>query len=231
MVEHVAQDFLDDVVALAPKNEIDGYPKMLGLYGIPSGSGATVVGVMPPGWAFSQRLREADVDRTILWVKPVVRRGETVSEGAAVLSKYNPWTMESLPWVPDRREASMVSQRVHTWEVDAVRRDRARDRAGVVSELVEMGVKVRPDGEVALGRRVTRDVMFEVARIEFGYDRQGIAHWRPAVWGVPRSVARRSRALFEWLVSDDLGYSSGVAVGAGRASSVKSVQKFQRMIG
>jgi len=229
-VEHVADDVLGDVQAFAPPNEIDGYPEMLGLYSMPTTGSAVAVGILPPPWAFSQTLRAADATKMVLWVKPKLRAGEAVSEAAVILERRNPWKMDTMPYVPKKNEAEIISQRLTAREALDIGVQRAADVAETAQELQDAGFRIRPVGEVELGRRVTRDVMREVARLEFGYDRQGAAHWRPALRGVPGIVRRRGNAMFAWLTSDDSVYDSGVDIEPGRASSLRFVQRFQAMV-
>jgi hypothetical protein len=136
----VAEEFLRELEGKAP-DDIEGYPKMLQIRKLDLKDVDSVVGVVAPGYAHSMRLRGADVQRTILYIKPKVIRGES-DPSAVVLSRRNPWTMETLPYEPHRSQASITSRRVSVREAQKIQRMRLSERAIVDRELRALGTRV-----------------------------------------------------------------------------------------
>jgi hypothetical protein len=229
----VAHDVLEMIQSMAPRG-IDGYPKMLRVRDLPSVQGWELTGILPPGWAASHRLRSEDVKRTVLYIKPKTRRGEVVEQAAVVLSRHNPWTMDTLPWEPDRTEASIMSRRVKEKEARQIESWRRSELPAVRNELLSLGVTLRPVAKVLLSRRVTRDIAFEVLRYEFGVPPvQGRAHWKPAIRAARVSVVKRvMKRLAPWLNNpSNMRFESAKDLQYEKASVLKRVQRFQDLVG
>lgn len=232
----VAEDVLAQILQLAPQGRIKGYPDMLKIKQLPDKDGWKIIGILPPGWAFAQRLRSVDVQRTVLYIRPEVRGGEAVSEAAVILSRQNPWTMDTLPYEPSRQEASILSRRVSEREARKIEEERRRDRRAVVIELKDAGYgdQLRPEGKVLLSRKVSRDLAFEVLRAEFGNGTDGHpkAHWRPPLSKVTGVITRKHfKDLIDWLaVPDDSRYLRAKEPDPERGSVLKSIQRFQDLV-
>ena len=232
MPQKVAAEFLLSVQGDSP-TDIKGYPDMLEVKTVQGRLGWEITGVIPPGWVFSQRLSSVDVQRTVLYVRPRVTGGEVVSEAAVVLSRYNPWTMDTLPYEPSRREAAITSRQVTEREVRPIEAQRRKDvEREVERELRDLGVQLRPKGKVLLSRRVSRDLAFEILRREFGVPPiRGRAHWRPAARKVPRIAEREFKALFRWFAYPSESRYTGVGpMKMEKASVIRRVQKFQDLV-
>jgi len=176
----VAKMVLAELMKTAP-GDIDGYPDMLVLRSFRERSYASVTGIVAPESAYRYSLRMKDVGDTVLYVKPTVVNGQ-VDAGAAVLEKYNPWTMETLPYTPTTRQARIVSRKATKGEVARVVIDLKAKLSSILEELKNAGVKdPKRAHQVLLGRKVTRDIGFEVVRREFGIGERHSAHWRPAI--------------------------------------------------
>jgi len=229
----VAMDTLEQIKSGAPRG-IEGYPDMLRVRDIPSQGGWELSAILPPGWAFSQRLRQVDVKRTVLYVRPKVVGGEVVDEGAVVLERLNPWTMDTLPYEPDRRGASIMSRRVTEREARPIEFEKRRELPQVRRELRSLGITLRPKGKVALSRRVTRDLAFEVLRYEFGIPPiPGRAHWKPAIRMVPATITNRQmKALYKWFAfPSDSTYTSARDLPYEKKSAINRIQRFQDLVG
>jgi len=231
MPQMVAADFLQMVSRKAP-TDIKGYPDMLERKSIAGFKDWEIVGVIPPGWAFSQRLQSIDVSRTVLYVRPRMVGGEVVSEAAVVLARANPWTMDTMPYEPDRREASILSRRVTEREVQPIESARRRELPKITDELRNLGVQMRPKGKVLLSRRVSRDIAFEIVRREFGYPPMaGVAHWRPSIHMLPKMSEKVFKELFGWFANpSDTKYTGVSDLQMEKASVIKRVQDFQDLV-
>jgi hypothetical protein len=229
----VAQDTLVQIQGRAPKG-IEGYPEMLRVLDIPAMAGWELTAILPPGWAFSQRLRQVDVKRTVLYVRPKVVGGEVVDEGAVVLERLNPWTLDTLPYEPSRKAASIISRRVTEREARPIEFEKRRELPRVKEELRALGITLRPKGKVTLSRRVTRDLAFEVLRHEFGIPPvPGRAHWKPAIRMVPTTITKRQmKELFKWFAyPSNEQYKSASDLPYEKRSVIKRIQRFQDLVG
>lgn len=229
--QEIAKDVHLDVMKLAP-TDMPKYPDMLKVVQFPRQGDWQLMGIIPPGWNYSQRLRTSDIQRTLLNILPKVRGGEVVSQAAAVLSRNNPWTMNTLPYEPSRQEASIRSRRVDEKDVQAVEKRREADKTVIIQELRSLGVPIRDTGKVLLGRRVSRDIAFEVLRREKGIGMPGRAHWRPAVRAIyTQHFKNAMEELGIWMAdpdNDEWREDRNLPIEA--ASVIKRVQEFQDRI-
>jgi hypothetical protein len=223
MAEQSATEMVADVVRKAPVG-IPGYPDMLMAVRFDAMAGNAIAGVVPDEAMMTHRLRPSDTKRTVLYVYPKMVRGRATSPAAALLMRHNPWTMDTLPYEPTKREARMVSRFVSENEVKAIEKQRNDEMAGVKEELAQIIGQLKPRAKATLDRRVVRDIAFEVLRHEFGVPPvMGRAHWRPAI----RAAQQRTAALLsrmapwfmdpsnrEWMRSGTIPAGNGKLMGA-----------------
>lgn len=229
--QEVAKDVRLDVMKLAPA-DIPKYPDMLKVVQFPRQGDWQLMGIIPPGWNYSQRLKTSDAQRTILEIHPKMKGGEVVSQAAVVLSRNNPWTMQTLPYEPNRREASIRSRRVDEKAVKVVEKEREAQKTVIIQELRSLGVPVRAKGKVLLQRRVSRDIAFEVLRREKGIGMPGKAHWRPAVRAVyTQHFKSAMEELGVWMADpENEAWREDRNLPIEAASVIKRVQEFQDRI-
>lgn len=199
MATETANNVLLEVKMRAPDG-IPGYPEMLVALSFDAPSGMAVAGVVPE-IELSHRLTTADVKRAVVYVIPTLVKatGRALSPAAALLMRHNPWTMDTLPYEPTKREARLVSRFVSEKEVKAVEAARNAEIDKVKEELSKIIGQLRPHGKVALDRRVERDIAFEVLRNEFGVPPiMGRAHWRPAIRVAQRDSLRMMESMAGW---------------------------------
>lgn len=227
----VAGDVFEDVKKFAP-SDIPSYPDMLDLAQFPEQQGWNIVGVVAPSGTTSHRLRSVDVQRTVLYVRPKVIRGLAVSVAAVILERNNPWTMDTLPYEPQRREATVVSRRVSEKDVRRIETERRQNIRDVVVELRRAGAQIRPKGKVLLERRVSRDLAFEVLRREKGIGGPGKAHWRPAVHAVyTQHFKNAMEKLGVWMSDPDNNkWKEDKNFPEEETSMIERVQEFQDRI-
>jgi hypothetical protein len=138
----------------------------------------------------SRTVRSVDAPDTLLYIRsrPRLRRA---SLRVQILEKYNPWTLQTLPFTPDRSEAKIISRKVTPREVQQVQRRRIRDQIKWRRELIAAGVRVpvvRPEKRKM--PKTTPDVAHEAFRLEFGIGRKPEPHWRPTMQLVMRQGVR-----------------------------------------
>lgn len=229
--QEVAKQVHLDVMKLAP-TDIPKYPDMLKVVQFPRQGDWQIIGVIPPGWNYSQRLKTSDAQRTVLEILPKMRGGEVVSQAAVVLARNNPWTMQTLPYEPNRREAGIRAKRVDEKSVQAVEKEREAQKSVITQELRALGVPIRETGKVLLQRRVSRDIAFEVLRREKGIGMPGKAHWRPAVRAVyTQHFKSAMEELGLWMADPgDERWQEDRNLPIEAASVIKRVQEFQDRI-
>ncbi len=182
LLPHLAAEYvLAEILEKLPKGE-EWSPyrdslEVARVAGMPPDTSATVV----RSNVHSRRVRRLDVPRTLLYVR-AKRRLKTKPE-VSVLEKYSPWTLQTLPFTPSRRDALLVTRRAGTRAVEKVAQERLKDRRKWKRELVRAGIKVKDDREVRIPRtvRALPDVAFEALRLEFGWGPEHKAHWKPAI--------------------------------------------------
>jgi hypothetical protein len=131
-----------------------------------------------------QRVEKVDVFRTVLYIRARRRLGK-VDPKAEVLERYNPWTPDTLPFVPDRKTALTISRRVSRKESRTIAAKRNGQRRKWRKELQGVGVRsLKKTTVVELPKKLEAlpDVAFEALRLEFGLG--GIKakpHWRTTI--------------------------------------------------
>lgn len=146
----------------------------------------------------ARRVSQVDADATVLYVRPKSSRVLRLHPEIGVLARHSPWTMSTLPFFPNRRQATVISRKVRRSEIEHVTEDRNKDRRMWKAELERLGI--RPDVKLRVPpkARVLPDVAFEALRIEFGLGgKDSRAHWRPALralarQGISRMLSSRS---------------------------------------
>lgn len=160
----IANKYLEELQARGP-DDIPGYLGDLEVQEFDHPLADHVFGVVLPGYERSTRLRIDDVARTVLMVEQ--RNTYRPDPGVAVLERYNPWTMDTLPYEPGK-VANLVSRKVTEREVNVIRERRQADRKAVDAELRSLDIKVNRAHPTLLQSKVERDVVFEVLRREYG---------------------------------------------------------------
>lgn len=230
MTQDVTDDVLGALTDAAPSDAVQGYPGFLRAVQLPEIDGMYITAIVPPGYAFSQRLKQSDADRTVLYIKPKIVKGIAV-EQAVVLQRENPWTLDTLPYEPPRQEASILARRVHQKEVRIIEAQRQGNLEKVRQELRELGVQLRPKDKTTLGRRVSRDIAFEVLRYEYGINVPIKSHWRPAIRQIPRFATYRFLEHAAWFSDPaDERWKAIRDLPGERASLLEKVQRFQDMV-
>ncbi len=134
----------------------------------------------------TRTIRNKDASEVLLYVR-AHRRLKKVPEAIRILESYNPWTLHTLPFTPNKTEANIVSRKVSKNEADKVAKRRMQEKHKWRSALSRVGVKPQPirPKEVKVISTVP-DVGQEAMRLEFGIGQKPAPHWRPAIMGVKR---------------------------------------------
>jgi hypothetical protein len=137
-----------------------------------------------------RRLKKTDVPKTVLYIK-AKRKLRRVSQEIEILERHSPWTLSTLPFMPKRSEALVVSRKVSKQEVTRVEKARNSDRPKWKRALIGAGSPPKKAFPMKQVKSVP-DTTFEALRLEFGLG--GVkqkAHWRPSLHRL-RSVGIKS---------------------------------------
>jgi len=172
-----------------------------------------------------------DIADTVLYVKPK-RISGSPDPAAVILAEHNPWTMDTLPFEPTNRQATITSRKVSKREMATIRERRQAEKPDVISKLSSIGVdsvRLHP----LLSRRVGRDIAFEVMRREFGLQGDHSAHWRPALRKARTTIPERllKKIFIRWLaVPSEQRWKRKIALPVDKAKNAKRYKAFQDMV-
>jgi hypothetical protein len=141
----------------------------------------------------STKVRKIEAKNTLLYVKAKRRSRRTPPE-IAVLERYNPWTVRTLPFAPNKRWAIVVSQKANPTTVAKVEAKRQHQRPEWRRALTEVGVRtIKKDQGIKLSKKLEAlpDVALDGIRLEFGLGNRAEPHWRPAILGLRKTFFRR----------------------------------------
>lgn len=131
-----------------------------------------------------RRVRRLDGPKTVLYVQPK-RQLRRVRPEIQILQKYSPWTLQTLPYMPKRSEAVVISRKVSKREVAYVAKARQKDRKLWRRALDKAGKREVQKGRKSLLSKSIKtipDIAFEALRLEFGWGGvKPTPHWRPAI--------------------------------------------------
>lgn len=152
------------------------------------------------------RNKSVDPAATLFYVRPTRRRRARGSKAVAVLVKYGPWTAETLPFLPTRRQASVIFRKVSAREVRAVTKAREDDAPRWRRALARAGLRTKPASIpwASVSSGLIPDVAFEALAVEFG-PHHPRPHWRPALRDAVRGVGalHRERELVKLLTDPE----------------------------
>jgi len=233
----VAEQTLADVVRMAP-GDVPGYPGMLQIRKVNVRGIDQAIGIIAPGYKFASRLKQDDAAVTLLFVKAVMKtdlgsgKRRLVNEAAGILAKHSPWTMNTLPYEPDRTAASIRALRATSAEVQKIEAERQKELPAVQKQLQKAGIKQFRAAKDRVGRKVTRDIGFEVLRREFGIQSRASAHWRPAIRTArTEHVDTALKNLLRWLtVPSEKRWQKNLVIKQEQGSVISRVKRFQQAV-
>jgi len=228
----LAVEMLPYLQGMAPA-DIPRYAKLLRVTRLKMAglAGAAVISV--PGYAHHSRLSESDAQRTAIYVKPKMVAGKAMDPGAVVLWRSNPWTMDTLPYEPSKRAATLISRRVKARVAGEIDRARKQEMPAIERELRSLGVVLYRKHPVLIERRVVRDLATEVMNRELGLgDDPHVSHWRPAIRYAKTVLAKGlTKRYLRWLaVVSNRQWKQPIVQKAGKVSDAVRVQGFQSHI-
>jgi hypothetical protein len=180
--------------------------------------------------------RDLDPNRTVVFVTPRKHAAITTSAAINVLERYNPWTLDTLPVAPKRREATVIYRQVSEKEMRTAQRAVIRSRIRWEPELARAGVKVSANPINLMSVRIVPDIVSASMNLEFGLRGESRPHWRPAVLLIKKGqVIRDAMRTARRAMTDPkyMGWRAWPApVGASVSiSELKKYARFQSKLG
>jgi hypothetical protein len=149
--------------------------------GLPDSAAGVLVRARMKG----QQIQPAEEPSTLIYVTAKSSLMVKVPKEIRLLEEHSPWTVDTLPFQPDKTRADVVFRKVNPRAVVQTRRLRRRDRPIWRRKMNELGMReVRKDLRLTRTRQMKGipDRAFESIRLEFGLG--GTAptpHWRPTI--------------------------------------------------
>jgi len=137
------------------------------------------IGVGDDGGAYSvhvpekgRRIRKIDVPRTVIYVRAKKRLARP-DPGVQILEDKGPWTADTIPFWPNKKEATVVQRKVTKKEADKVAKAQESKVSEVRAALAEVGRRIKPKkpgdpGQVKRGGKAIPDVAMQALELEFG---------------------------------------------------------------
>lgn len=244
LVNEVATSLLNTIQEKLPPDPLfDGLRKALvvrGIEGLDENEAACAV--LTRSEIAKRKLRDLPSDRVLLIVQKPNRRIQPPPEEIFILRAHNPWTMDTIPFIPKADVARLVFRVVAKEEVDRTREARRKALVTVLPMLTKRGYRFTAEDrkrmmEESAGTEAAGDLVFASLRAEFGLKGYKSApHWRPGIREVKGvGFAKRffSRRDVEQALSDP-DFSGWDALGEAKQTvgtkRAEDLQEFQAKV-
>lgn len=173
-----AHAVLRDMLALLPQSP---YSRALGVGTLDKYAASVFLNLES---AQGRKVKMIHADSMLLTVK--AKRSRTRPPKAVkILEAYNPWTTRTLPFVPDKKEATIISRKVKAQQIARIEKTKRGQFREYTDRLSAVGVKPSSKKEKGMallkGIKTIPDLAMEGAAMEFGLKRKAIPHWKPAL--------------------------------------------------
>ena len=178
---------------------------------------------------------ELKPDNVILYVE-LKRLPARLPKRVKILADHGPWTLDTLPFYPDRKWATVVSRNVNVSVVSRIKKERKADESAWVRKLQEAGVRKPLKGQVVFprGSSAVPDIAFDSLRYEFGLGAQSAPHWRPAVLAAKTLTPKigKRREVHQMMMNPkNRSWAKKVSVPGLPLSKLKKFVPFQKLLG
>jgi hypothetical protein len=170
---------------------------------------------------------------TVLYVRVKKRRLVRVAPEIAILVKYSPWTVGTIPVFPSKRQALVVYRTVSREEALSIQAQREKDAPKWRAELAAIGVRVGKPEPIPPKAQATPDILFYMARQEFGGG--GVRArklWKKALKNLAasgiRSIMQRQDLVKTMSDPDYMSWRNGTKPLSNVAVSVQEADKFSQ---
>lgn len=122
----------------------------------------------------SRRVRKVDVPKTVIYVR-AKKRLNRPDPAVQILEDRGPWTADTIPFWPSKRQATIIQRKVTKREADKVAKVQKPKLRGVRKDLLEVGkrTKLRKPGDPGWVKRKGKaipEVAMQALDMEFGAD-------------------------------------------------------------
>lgn len=178
-------------------------------------------------------VKKLDSTKTAIYVKP--RAGGRAPAAVYVLSKWGPWTVDTIPFIPERNVCLVEYRKVpQSFVVSVAARNRAQKRLWQHT-LGQVGKKPSSAKLTAMPPKVgaVPDFALDAMRMEFGLNGvRAMPHWAPALRNLARGGLRaisREEHLLRLLDGADQSWRlpapRSAVISQGEAASIDFFQK------
>jgi hypothetical protein len=193
-VTHASAQSLHAALKAGFPKSMNGARAALRLGRVSTGKDSVAYGVyLDSAGMQSKKARKVDPAVNVFYIRPKKGRMVRVPEKIRILQQFSPWTMDSMPFFPSKREGSVITRKVSEKEMTKVRALREQDRTKWAPLLAKEGIHVSKATKVKLPPRaeVVEDVAFRALRLEFGGgDQSAKPIWRPTIRSLAKNVVR-----------------------------------------
>ena len=187
-------------------------------------------------------IKKIDTAHTVIYIRPR-RRSDKPRKDVQLLADNGPWTTDTIPFWPTKKDAVIIQRKVGKRIVDKVNKMQAQNKSKISRQLTLLGQK---DTNAAISKRskdlknvkAIPDVAYEMLTMEFGGgDQHALAIWRTSLMelypGRAKTVYARYKQLKQTLTDSRYkNYDNWPTVDVKvKAAQLESFVKFQKMLG
>lgn len=134
--------------------------------------------------------RALEPERTVIYVR-ARRSPRRLLPEISVLIEHSPWTLNVIPFIPKKSQATLVYRKVSARAVEKVEKDRRKDKGVWKRALTKEGLLAKGlKDKLRLGNsrvKAVPDVALAAMNLEFGLNgEKPRPHWRTALSGLKR---------------------------------------------
>lgn len=146
------------------------------------------------------RVKKLNPQKSLIIIRAKRRLGKPDPK-AFVLEKYSPWTMDTIPFMPDKRNADIINKNTSEVECLRISSERKKDALYWKRELIKLGAILPKDAtklDISKSVKSSSDMAYEAYRMEFGLDgKKSGSHWRRGVsdlisMGIPSIIKQKN---------------------------------------
>ena len=117
----------------------------------------------------------------------------------AILERMGPWTVDTIPFLPNERQGQVILKQAKEKEVETLREVNFANGDALTSKMIVFGIEFTPRDKVYEELKVVRDIEIYALSLEFGMAQNAKPHWRPSLRWMQRNIVKfgqKDRDLF-----------------------------------
>lgn len=189
-------------------------------------------------------IKKVDTQNTVVYIRPR-RVQDRIKKEIKLLSDRGPWTVDTIPFWPSRKDAVVIQRKVGRRIVEKISKMQAAQKDKVHRELQLLGQKnvdnaiTKKNSDFKKAKAIP-DVAYEMLTLEFGGGKErGKAMWRTSLLELKpskmKSVMKRYRQIEQTMLDPRYkNYKKWPATGSSnriKSAEIKSFIKFQKRLG